>query len=158
MLRQTGLLLGLLLGLCGCRDGQAGGQGVGAAVAAAGAARGTAAAVVGTIALPDDHADAPSGATRLSIDGVASGHLESGLDRDVFAVELRAGERYDFSVASSGSAGLRLLGPDGSSQLLAGGSREALRFDAPAGGTHYLVVEPVAGSLDYTLLASRLQP
>lgn len=157
MLRQTGLLLGLLIGLCGCRDGQgAGGQGV--VGVAASAPRGTTAALVGTIALPDDHADAPSGATPLAIDGVASGRLESGLDRDVFAVELRAGERYDFSVASPGSTGLRLLGPDGSSQLLAGASREALRFDAPAGGTHYLVVEPVAGSLDYTLVASRLQP
>ena len=158
MLRQTGLLLGLLIGLCGCRDGQGGGQGVGTAAAPAGPSRGTAAAVVGTIALPDDHADAPFGATRLSIDGVASGRLESGLDRDVFALELRAGERYDFSLASPGSAGLRLLGPDGTSQLLSGGAREPLRFDAPAGGTHYLMVEPVAGSLDYTLVAARLQP
>lgn len=114
-------------------------------------------AVVGAIRMADDHADDLRAATPLQLEEAAAGRLESDRDRDVFALSVQAGERYELTVSSAGATILRLLAADGS-ELRAGAPGQGLRFDAPADGTCYLVVEPVAGSLDYALLASRLQP
>lgn len=114
-------------------------------------------ATVGAIALPDDHADAPAQATKLTLEQAMPGHLESAGDRDLFQVDLHGGERYELSVSSYGDAYLRVMAADGT-ELLAGPGREGLRFDAPSSGTFTLQVEPRAGSLDYALLVCRLQP
>ena len=95
----------------------------------------------------DDYGDSPSTAGRLTIDDAASGELGDAGDRDWFAIELTAGNRYRFNLEGDSLVDPLLYLRNGSSSLLEYNDDKSvfsldseITFTAETSGTHYLDV------------------
>ena len=95
----------------------------------------------------DDYGDSPSTAGRLTTDDAASGELGDAGDRDWFAIELTAGNRYRFNLEGDSLVDPLLYLRNGSSSLLEYNDDKSvfsldseITFTAETSGTHYLDV------------------
>lgn len=109
---------------------------------------------------PDDHGHTALTATPLPLRRAVAGDLDNENDVDLFAVDLRAGERYAWEVSGIGADPLNrplltLLDPQG--QAWAGGL-DTLAFQAHADGLYTLRVESVDDSLGRYLLQADHRP
>lgn len=110
------------------------------------------------IAQPDDHPEQQP-PTLIGLDTPQTGVLESGDDRDWFAVNLAAGSRYDLSLASLGSTSLTLVAPDGITELAhAEGQNPRLAYVVPSSGRYLVRVGSLVGPLDYALVVTLVSP
>lgn len=123
-------------------------------------------------AVADDYRDALSDTTApfgtIAPGGQAAGSIETGGDRDVFAITLAAGQTYTFNLNRAASAGLvdpvlRLQNANGT--LIAsnddfGGSRNSqITYTATTSGTFYLTTAGYqSGTGAYTLSATPRTP
>ncbi len=96
---------------------------------------------------PDDHGDIAEDATPLAVGDEAVGDIETGGDRDWFAVELDAGRIYRMSMARDGLSDgvITLYAPDGQTVLVNADSETILR-EIDEAGTYYLRARHYNGS------------
>ena len=93
-----------------------------------------------------DHGGDSTSATPLNLDALAGGSIEFEDNQDWFVVELRAAHTYEVTTYSQGDTALRVLAPDGSTELafndnaFAGSQRSQLRVTPSETGRHYVIV------------------
>ena len=95
----------------------------------------------------DDYGDSPATSGQLSTDGSTTGVLERMGDLDWFAINLQAGNRYQFDLSGGSLADPFLYLHDGASELITYNDdanfdtvNSQIRFTASTSGTYYLGV------------------
>jgi len=107
---------------------------------------------------PDDHGDTLATASALRVGDSVSGCLEVTGDADCFVVELVANRRYVFGLHGFGAAHLRLLAPDGKTELASAGRGQILAYRAASGGRHYLRVGEATSPSQHYAVEALLEP
>ena len=98
---------------------------------------------------PDDHADAPGGATPITVDGEAvEGQIETRGDDDWFSFEAQAGCIYHVEVSRSTLSGayVYLYYPDGQRIAESHSDPESITYELPSSGRWYVRVRHSSGS------------
>jgi len=98
---------------------------------------------------PDDYADAPGGATPITVDGMAvEGQIETRGDDDWFSFDAQAGLIYHIEVSRSTLSGayVYLYYPDGQRIAESHSDPESITYELPSSGRWYVRVRHSSGS------------